>query len=570
MNLLQKISIKTKLLSSFLLCIIILILVGTIGISGMGNLNSNAKELYHYDFTSVTLLHKIKEDIQLIRIEIDNAILYEDQVKTIEAIEKIESYDIETLSLLEEYGQLEHSAETKSLYNNIASLFESYRLMRTKVLDLAIEGDYINAKAGITRLTEIRVEIDEELNNLIQTSQDKAIAKNTENKNTYYSMRSKIFIIIVIGVIIAIVIGFSISILIGKKIKKLLLFAQAIGNGDLTYTVIVKGEDELARLSNALNVAREKLRQLVETISDQTQEVSASSEELSATLEEMASTFTQIEQNVSSIVGNMLDINATTEELAATVEQVDSGVNQLSIDSTNSNNEAIEINKRSVEIRRKGIESKSLADQINKEKNTEILEAINQSSIIGEISTFAESIASIAQQTNLLSLNAAIEAARAGEHGKGFAVVADEIRALAEKSSNDVKNIHTVVTNVQTAVKNLSMHSRDLLDFINGRVSEDYQLLIDTGVSYEKDAVYVNNLSTNIAAMSEELNASTNEITTVTQSISSSMEDTSNNSEAILRNVEQVTIAIDEVASTAQHQAEIAEKLTQMITQFKI
>ena len=570
MKLLQNITIKTKLILGFLLCIIILVFVGTIGILGMRDLNNNAKEIYNYDFKSVAYLHQIKENLLSIRAEIDNAVLYEDPEMTVEAIEKIDSYDQAASSLLEVYGQMDHSIESKEQYDNIVSLFESYRKTRTSVLELASAGNYIEAKAELVNITNIRTDIGEVLDSLIETTQNNAVKNNAENKDTYQSMRNITITIIAIGTVIAILIGLLISIPISRRIKSILIFAQAIGEGDLTYTVVVKGKDELAKLSDALNISRENIRVMVKTIFDQTQEVSASSEELSATLEEMSSTFTQIEQNVSSIVNNIHEINATTEELAATVEQVDSGINQLSIDSTDSNHEAIRIKERSVEIRNKGAESKALADQLNKEKNTKILEAINQSGIVGEISTFAKSIASIAQQTNLLSLNAAIEAARAGEQGKGFAVVADEIRALAEKSSDDVNNINSVVTDVQVAVNNLSMHSKDLLDFINGRVSEDYLLLIDTGVSYENDAVYVNNLSTNIAAMSEELNASTNEIATVTQSIASSMEDTSSNSEEILRNIEQVTIAIDEVASTAQHQSEIAEKLTQLVSQFKI
>lgn len=570
MNLLQKMSIKTKLLASFLLCIIILGLVGTIGIFGMKTLNNNAKQIYNYDFKSVTYLHQITERLLLIRAEIDNAVLYEDPEKTGEAIEKIESYDKEAATLLEGYGQIEHSSETKAQYESILKLFEKYRIERTKVLDLANTGNYIEAMVGLPNITEIRVEISEALNTLIETAENNAMENNTNNKNTYYAIISNIIIVIVMGIIIAIVIGLMISLSIGTRIKNILLVAQAIGEGDLTYAVSVKGEDEIAKLSDALNAAREKLRQLVETISDQTQKVSASSEELSAVLEEMSSTFTQINQNTSSIVGSIQDVNTITEELSATVEQVDSGVYQLTTNSTESNNEAAKIKKRSVEIKNKGAESKTLADQLSEEKSTKILEAIKQSNVVEEISTLAQSIAAIAEQTNLLSLNAAIEAARAGEHGKGFAVVASEIRILAEKSSSDVKNIHTVVTNVKTAVENLSEHSKELLDFINGRVREDYQLLIDTGVSYEKDSIYVSNLSTSIAAMSQELNASTNEIATVTRSIASNIEETSNNSEEILNSIKQVTISMSEVASAAQHQTEIAEKLTEMISIFKI
>lgn len=566
----KKMSIKTKLIASFILCVIILILVGTIGIFGMKRLNNNAKNMFHYDFKSVALLHQINEDLLFIRAEIDNAVLYENPTMTKESIKKIETYDNNVSSLLEKYGQLEHSSNTQAQYERILTLIDSYREIRTKVLNHAKAGVYEKAQEGLDSITEVRAAICNELDELIQTTQSNAEVKNTENKLTYQSITRNIFIIIVIGTVIAIAIGLLISLSIGRKIKNILKYAQALGEGDLTYAVTVTGGDELACVSDALNASREKLRQMVQVISDQTQDVSASSEELSATLEEMSSTFTQIEQNVSTIVDNIHNINQTTEELTATVEQVDSGINQLSVDATNSSNESVEINKRSVEIKNKGTESKALVDKLNVEKNQLILDAIQQSSVVGEISMFAQSIAAIAEQTNLLSLNAAIEAARAGEHGRGFAVVADEIRALAEKSSEDVKNIHKVVSDVQSAVQNLAIHSKELLNFINVRVMDDYQLLIDTGVSYEKDATFINSLATNIAAMSEELNASTDEITNVTQSIASRIEGTSSSSDEILMSIEQVSTAMDEVAATAQHQAEIAEKLTQMISSFKI
>lgn len=563
-------SIKTKLITSFILCVIILILVGTIGIFGMKRLNNNAKNIYHYDLKSVELLHQINEDLLSIRAEVVNAVLYEDQTRTNDSIEKIDAYDSNMSSLLDAYGKLEHNPETISHYDRILVLVDSHREIRKKVLNDAKAGLYIKAKEGLPRIVEVREEISKQLDELIEITQSNADQKNMDNKVTYEITKNNIFIVILIGAVIAIGVGLSISLIIGKKIKNLLIYAQAIGEGDLTYTANVKGGDELAGLSEALNMAREKLRNMVHVISDQTGEVSASSEELSATLEEMSSTFAQIGQNVSLIVDNIHNINATTQELEATVEQVDSGINQLSMDATNSSNESVEINKRSIEIKNKGVESKAFTDKLNEEKNHEIVEAINQSSIVSEISLFAQSIAEIAEQTNLLSLNAAIEAARAGEHGRGFAVVAEEIRALAEKSSEDVKNINNVVAAVQAAVKNLAIHSKDLLDFIDGRVMEDYQLLIDTGISYEKDASFVNQLSTNIAAMSEELNASTNEITNVTQTIALKIEDTSSSSDEIIMSIEQVSAAMDEVAATAQHQAEVAERLTQMISGFKI
>lgn len=330
---------------------------------------------------------------------------------------------------------------------------------------------------------------------------------------------------------------------ISKNIKNTLNFAEALKVGDLTYSNEIKSKDEFGKMADSLNAAREKIREVVQEIANQSQEVSASSQELSATLEEVTSAFEGIDQNISSIVGNIQGINSTTEELAASVEQVDSGISHLSSDASESGSQSAEIKKRAVTIKNKGFESSEVAKKLGAEKKLQILEAIEQGKVVEEIVIFAESIAAIAEQTNLLAINAAIEAARAGEQGKGFAVVADEIRVLAEKSSGYVKNIHEVVTKVKSAVEDLSVNAKDVVDFIGTRVNDDYALLMDTGINYENDASYVNNLSSSIAAMSEELSASAQEISAVTQSIASDIEDTSNNLEEILKNMEQTTSA---------------------------
>lgn len=540
------------------------------GILGMNKLNTNAEQIYDYDLKSVEYLHQITEDLLQIRAEIDDAVFYKDKNKTIEAIQKIEIYDKEAADLLEGYGQLEHTPDVQLAYDDILELFQKYQLAREEVLSLAQMEDYTQAEAGLGKVTEVRVEISEKLENLLDTVQHNAMVSNDENIATYRDMVRNIVIIVLLGATIALTVGVVTALSIGKRIKSMLLFAQAIGDGDLTYVANVKGKDEIAKLSDALNASREKLRELVGIVSEQTQEVSASSEELSAILEEISSTFGQIDKNTSSIVGSIQNINTMTEELIATVQEVDQGVNQLTINSVEGNQAAVEIKKRSIEIKNKAAESKIIADQLSQEKNTRIIEAINQSEVVEEIGIFAESIETIAGQTNLLSLNAAIEAARAGEYGKGFSVVASEIRTLADKSSGDVKNIYTVVSSVKKAVDNLSDHSKELLGYINGRVKQDYQLLIDTGTHYEQDSIYISNLSTNIASMSEELSASTHEITKVTQSIASHIEDTSNDSGDILTSIKQAKVTMDEVAIAAQHQTEIAEELTRIIAFFKV
>lgn len=374
----------------------------------------------------------------------------------------------------------------------------------------------------------------------------------------------------VIGFILATTIGITLSVYITKTINKGLLFAEALGNGDLTYSLQSKNNDELGKLIKALNNAKEKMRNVIENIVDQAQGVTASSEELSATLEEMSSNFENIDKNTSDIVENIQKINSITEDLSVTMEEVNSGINQLASNSTESSQQSIEIKERATDIKEKGSNSKNIADKLYGEKQNNILNAIEQGKVVSEISIIAKSIASIADQTNLLSLNASIEAARAGEHGKGFAVVADEVKVLAEQSADYVKNIQNVISNVQVTFDNLSDNSKDILDYIDNSVRKDYDLLIDTGIKYENDAAFVSDLSQNIASMTQQLNASTEEISSVVQIITDNMQNTKRNSEEILIGIGETNKAIEQVAIVAQQQAVTAEKLTQLVLNFKI
>lgn len=570
MKMMRKMSIKVKLLLGFTAANLILIIVGLLGLYGIETLQKNSEMIYSYNLRSVDQLHQVKESLLNIRMEIQNAVLHEDPDQTATAERKIKIYAQQNQTVLKSYSELDLAKDMKADYIKLQGLLIEYRDARTKLLDEAKAGNYDKAKEMVTGVLEIIGRVDVVIDGLIEKNQVMAKEDYDFNTVTYNKIRIYMVIVAVSGVSISMLISILISFGISRLAKKGLEFARAVGEGDLTYQVEVKSDDELGKLIKALIQARDNIRQLIYNIIEQSQEVTASSEELSATLEEMSSTFSQIENNTSSIVDNIQEVHAITEELSATVEQVNSGVAQLSSESMQSSDESVHIKDRSIEIKNKGFESKSLADTLYEEKEEKILKAIEQGSVVDEIIIFAESIAAIAEQTNLLAINAAIESARAGEQGKGFAVVADEIRVLAEKSSGYVKNIQSVVAKVKGAVGNLSENSKDVLDFISNRVRDDYKLLIETGSSYEKDAAFVSDLSRNVAAMAESLNTSTEEIAAVVQTIVVNVDSTNKNSDEILLSIEQTAKAMEEVARTAQHQSAIAEELSRMTSLFKI
>lgn len=571
MAIIKNLPIKTKLLASFIAITVLIAITGFFGKFGMGNIEKGAEIIYSNNLQSIDSLHLIKENLADEISILQDAIIDNDNTKTTEAIKLIKEDQTTTTTYIESYKKKTSISEDEEKgFNNFISYVQQYGTQRDKILDLLTNGNVTEALKDREDLFNIRDNMFNELDAVIKINQDLAKEADKANAENYKITLNIMHVILIIGIVLAITLGVILSLYISRIVKKILLFAEALGEGDLTYSLESNSNDELGKVVKELNHAKEKMKMVVENILTQAQVVTSSSEELSATLDEMSSNFQNIDSNTSGIVKNISGINTITEELSSTMEEVNTGITQLSINSTESSEESIEIKQRATEVKENGLNSKKTADELYKEKQQNILDAIEQGKIVSEIGIIAQSIASIAEQTNLLALNANIEAARAGEQGKGFAVVANEVKELAEQSSGYVKNIQNVVLNVQAAFDNISSNSKDILYYIDNSVKKDYDLLIDTGEKYEKDAAYISDLSQNIASMSEELNASTEEISSVVQVIAENMKNTNNNSQGILVGIEETNKAMEQVAIVAQEQTETAEKLTQLVLNFKI
>ncbi|AJH00073.1 chemotaxis protein [Clostridium beijerinckii] len=567
----KNVSIKTKLLIGFMSMVILIGITGFFGKFGLSNTESSIEQIYSDDLKSIDEIHSVKENF-LIEIKIVNdVVLEQDNSKVQTALQQLDQIKTKNSAVVEAFGNSSMSNDEKKEFDDLNSILgDKFATEKDNLFELLKNGSYSEAKIKLSEINQTTEIISKHLDNLVEINQKQADEAYSSAKENYRKTTNIMHAILIVGIILAIAIGTGLSIYISMIIKKVLLFAEALGNGDLTYSIESENNDELGLLIRALNNAKEKIKSVIENIVIQAQGVTASSEELSATLEELSSNFESIDKNTSGIVENIQGINSITEELASTMEEVNSGITQLASNSTESSHQSIEIKERATEVKETGINSMKATDELYEEKQNNILNAIEQGKVVSEIGIIAQSIASIAEQTNLLALNANIEAARAGEQGKGFAVVANEVRILAEQSADYVKNIQNVVSNVQAAFNNLSGNSKEVLHFVNENVKKDYDLLIETGNKYENDAAYISDLSQNIASMSQELNASTEEISEVVQTIAENMKDTKNSSEEIKVGIDETNKAIEQVARVAQDQAETAEKLTELVLNFKI
>lgn len=527
--------------------------------------------MYNDDLKTIDKLHIIKENLLIIRSEIQG-MLYIRNNETYQAgVKKIEGMQIDNEKIISEIDKRSlTTSEEKKVWNSFNESLNVYRNKRANLFELIGASKYSEAEVVFPEVVKAREKVEESINEFIEISRNNAKMSNDNNTELYNKVKGAMYAISLAGLVIATILGTALSVYISGSIKSGLKFAEAIGNGDLTQSIDLNSKDEFGKLAKALNIARDNIKELISKVIEQSGDVSAASEELSATVEEMTAKLVSINEYTKEIVKGTEETSATTQEISASIEEVNSGIAELSSKSTEGSYESEKIKDKAINIKEKGQESKISAEELYVVKEKNIIKAIEEGKIVEEIKVMADAIAGIASQTNLLALNAAIEAARAGEQGKGFAVVADEIRKLAEQSAGNVKSIYGVIEKVQGAFSNLSDNSNDILEFIDKRVRADYELLVDTGNNYEKDAQFVSGMSENIASLSEEINATIDEVAKVVQNIANSAQVTASSSNEIMTSISETTQAMEQVSISAQNQASIAEQLNALIQKFVI
>ncbi len=564
--------ISQKLVATSIISTAFLIIVGAVGLVGMHIINNNAKYIYANSLTRLQKIYAIQTNSYIEKLDLEHMINV-NLIEDVDAMETdIENIEAKNTQLFEEYESIPFANdEEKENYNKVKASLPEYINSMKKVEDLVKSGNYEAAtKAYKEEYNILRKPIKEGLISIVDDNTASAEVKSIDSDTTFNKYFKMLSGIVIVGALISFAIGLSMALTISRKIKKILVFAEAIGSGDLTKSIEVESRDEVGNLSKALNTAKENIKNLIIQITNSSSDISATSEELSATTEEISSQMELVNQSTEQISKRTKDLSSTTQEVTTSAEEIGDNTNMLEKNASNATISVNEIKKRAIDIKDKALKNIEQGNLIYDENRENILKAIENSKVVGEVKMMADSIGTIAEQTNLLALNAAIEAARAGEQGKGFAVVADEVRKLAEQSSAAVANIQNMVSQVQIAVGSLSKSGQDVLDFMSNNVKPSYRFLMDTGIQYEKDAEFMNDIIEEFAAASKKMNQVVMQVGGSIQNVSEVAQESATGSDEILRSVNEITFAITDIAKSSQSQAELAQKLNNMIQKFNI
>jgi len=378
--------------------------------------------------------------------------------------------------------------------------------------------------------------------------------------------------LVLISILFNVVIGFVTIILVKgvlKGLPSLRIAFEKIASGDLTSKVEIDSIDEFKEIVNILNHATESIAKLVTSSKNASQMTDKSLETFKSTFndfEDLSISFSKViekqQSDIQRISGSVEEINATIEELSTQSQ----GLSNLAIN-------AAELAKRLEDKTEYG--SKELENVRNitagfVKEYEELRNGIrNLSSATKNIGSIIETVRQIAEQTNLLALNAAIEAARAGEAGRGFAVVADEIRKLAEQTKASTDTINSTISAVD-------MYSKAL----EGQIERLYEEVEQTETGYEsvsksfeeisKSVGEITNIIDNVAAHSEEQTASAEEMSSASTEIVHSIQELEENGERILDKTSATMNEIEKIKVQINELKSVVDNLVSEINKFKV
>ncbi len=386
---------------------------------------------------------------------------------------------------------------------------------RDAAIRLMHDRAYMENKASIMRpINEFFIALDNRTLTLVKNSEQKV------SMMIYMGIAAIVTLIVVSIIIMATIFK---TVLSNLKHLQDSLSTLAKSGGDLTKKIEVNTSNEVGQLAGSVNQFISSVREIISGVKEESAEVDASVNQLESTLNEVDTVITDISATTEQLSAGMQETAAISTQIQMTTHQVEMAAESIAERAEEGAKSSQEIHKRANQLSSELEASIVEATQLFEKVKGDLTTSLEKSKAVEQIGVLSDSILEITEQTNLLALNAAIEAARAGEAGRGFAVVAEEIRKLAEHSKLAVEQIQQVTGTVTTSVNDLANNSNELLHFVDDKVMNDYNSMLDGAKAYEKDATVLDDMITDFSATSEQLlssmlsvNTSLDEVATAT------------------------------------------------------
>lgn len=442
MNWFYNAKLSTKLFISFALCALITLVVGIIGSQGIGDLSNSLKLTFSNNLVSVgktseTKANAIAQNRDLYRLLSTVAANAPQNVKD-QVVTNLRENRAQAEKAYAAYRATPLEDDERAAGDLMDKDWPAYQAAIDRAVSVALAGDVGAARTLVDgEVRDIYLKIMNELNIMVdsnarQTGEGAVAAGKTES-----AAKLNLYIGIGVAFLAAFLLGLFISRVISRPIASALVNAQRIAGGDLTQPIVSLHRDEAGLMLSALGEMQNSLKSTIGQISSAADQLASAAEELNAVTEESSRGLTRQNDEIQLAATAVTEMTAAVEEVARNAISTSDASKLTSTEAATGRDQAREavnaINTVSTEISSSTAMVEELAGRVR------------------EIGQVLDVIRGIAEQTNLLALNAAIEAARAGEQGRGFAVVADEVRALAARTQASTGEIEAMIGSVQSS-----------------------------------------------------------------------------------------------------------------------
>ncbi|OGU19272.1 MAG: chemotaxis protein [Geobacteraceae bacterium GWF2_54_21] len=531
-------SIATKLLTAFAVIAIITGIVGFCGVYNILGLNRSSSALYSQGVQPLALLGQLGMAAQKARVNL-RGMMIDTELARMEANADAvgQRYD-EVDSLISKLGSGTGDKELEAL----RKLLRDYRPVWQEVIRLHLSGSP-EAALGIMQSGALDTEkkIEAALRDLIAVYTKDAQKRGEENSRMAKLANVTMISFSVAGVLLAFILGLISARMINRPLRKAVDFANLIASGDLTHKEECHSGDETGQLILAMNGMTDRLHGIVSQVSGTSTQVAEAASQLHATAERIANGAEEVAAQAATVATAGEEMSATSGDIAQNCQMAAEGAQRAS-EAAQSGSAVVNATIAVMgQITDKVQESARTVDSLGARSD--------------QIGAIIGTIEDIADQTNLLALNAAIEAARAGEQGRGFAVVADEVRALAERTSRATREIGDMIKAIQG-------ETRGAVSAMEQGVSQVEAGTVEAARSGESLGNILQQIN-DVAMQVNQIAIAAEEQTATTSEISSNMSQ-------ITDVVHKTSQGANESAQAAARLNGYAEELQRLVRQFKL
>ena len=465
----RSISIAPRAALGFGVIALIVFILGGFALVQMSGMHERSGEIEDDWLPSLNALSDLSRSVYRLRATTLRALLSDSEAQLQKNLEHAQQMRAELDSAQNTYEKLISSREEQSHYDSFKAAESQYLALQSQLLQHMRSGDRTAAMAMLASgINQHADDMDSTLSELTQHNREGAsTAAKASNAVYSHAMRGTL-LVMALSAVATIVLATLLTRSIVRPLSEAVEVADSVAKGNLTLAIDTRGNDEPARLLQALKGMQGNLRSTIEQIT--------------GAADQLAAAATQLTSVTEATTHNLHRQNLEIDQAATAVTQMSSAVDEVARNAA----DASESSSESGQIARHG------SAQINQTLSTigQLASDVDATSAhfgqlahkIRGISQVLDVIRSIAEQTNLLALNAAIEAARAGDAGRGFAVVADEVRALAHKTGQSTWEIETMIGTVQ----NDTERALQAMNSSNGLAKQTLEVARDAGTALEQ------------------------------------------------------------------------------------